>query len=207
MEDKKTAELHRWAREEMDFRTADWASVPDIGLYMDQITGYLGRLLAPLGGEVTANMVNNYVKTGHLRRPEKKKYAKDQIAVLYMLCSLKQALSLGDSAALLAALSPDGDIGALYGSFASAQEEKTNTAAEKVEKAAGTEDERALWQLALSLSLDACASRLAAEKLIAILSEKEKTESGSAPERKAQRAPKKREPEKEEPAPEKGQKK
>ena len=74
---------------------ADWEELPDIGLYMDQVTGLLNRKLAPftMGRDeapLTPSMINNYVKSGHISRPRKKKYSREQLAALYMLCSLKR---------------------------------------------------------------------------------------------------------------------
>ncbi|WP_263849531.1 DUF1836 domain-containing protein [Lacticaseibacillus camelliae] len=40
-----------------------WADLPQFDLYMDQVVQYVNELLAPLDlGELTATMVNNYVK-------------------------------------------------------------------------------------------------------------------------------------------------
>jgi len=44
-----------------------WNQLPDIGLYMDQVTGYLERQLGPLFSSekergITPSMINNYAK-------------------------------------------------------------------------------------------------------------------------------------------------
>ena len=85
---------------------ADGDDLPDIGLYMDQVTGLLNRKLSPftMGRDetpLTPSMINNYVKSGHISRPKRKKYSREQLAALYMLCSLKGNLSITDSAALI----------------------------------------------------------------------------------------------------------
>ena len=90
--------------------------LPDLGLYMDQVTGYLNRHLAPLApaGEeapLTPSMINNYVKNGHIDRPTQKKYSREQLAALYMLCSLKSNLSIPDAAALVCFLSEEDGLG------------------------------------------------------------------------------------------------
>ena len=86
--------------------TVAWEEMPDLGLYMDQVTSFLNRLLRPftLGRDdapLTPSMINNYVKSGHISRPSKKKYCREQLAALYMLCSLKKNLSITDAAALI----------------------------------------------------------------------------------------------------------
>ena len=100
--------------------------LPDLGLYMDQVTGYLNRYLkdfSPTGEEMplTPSMINNYVKNGHIGRPAQKKYGREQLAALYMLCSLKSNLSIPDAAALICFLSEgEGACGA-YNGFVAAQ--------------------------------------------------------------------------------------
>jgi hypothetical protein len=94
---ENVAKLKQWAKEYRELEAADWSSLPDIDLYMDQITGYLNRQLRGQVREerdgappVTGSMVNNYVKNGLIDRPSQKKYYKEQLAQLYMLCSMKQ---------------------------------------------------------------------------------------------------------------------
>ena len=76
-----------WLQELKNIRADAWEQIPDIGLYMDQVIGYLNERLSPLcvAGEepiITSSMVNNYVKLGYLDRPEKKRYARKHIATL-----------------------------------------------------------------------------------------------------------------------------
>ena len=92
------------ALEQFDVPTYD--ALPEIDLYMDQVIGYLNRLLCRVcrsedGAPLTPSMINNYVKGGHVERPVQKKYSRDRIAMLYMLCCLKQNLTISEAAALL----------------------------------------------------------------------------------------------------------
>lgn len=155
-------------------QTVAWEELPDLGLYMDQVTGFLNRLLRPftLGRDdapLTPSMINNYVKSGHISRPAKKKYSREQLAALYMLCSLKKNLSITDAAALIYFLSAqDGSRGA-YERFVACQ---NGTMAEVNGGLAALGDEpteEQLTNLALDLALHACAERLAAEALISSL--------------------------------------
>lgn len=97
-----------------------WEQLPDLGLYMDQVITYLERQYRALYGEekriITPSMINNYVKCGLIKRPEGKKYDREHLAQLIMLCSLKQALSLEDLRGLLNAQSAGG-IEALYQAY------------------------------------------------------------------------------------------
>ena len=78
---------------------ATWESLPDIPLYMDQVITYLERQLDPFQrvqseALVTPSMINNYVKSRLLPKPEKKKYGKEHLARLLIVCTLKQVLPI-----------------------------------------------------------------------------------------------------------------
>ncbi|MBQ2833068.1 MAG: DUF1836 domain-containing protein [Clostridia bacterium] len=77
-----------------------WDALPDIGLYMDQVITLTERTFAGAlpSGEITKSMVNNYVKSGLLPRPEGKKYGREHLALLMEIAVLKQALSMEDVA-------------------------------------------------------------------------------------------------------------
>lgn len=98
------------------FALPDWEALPDLGLYMDQVITYIQRQYRPLYGEgrriVTAAMINNYVKSGLVTRPEKKKYGREQLAQLLVICGLKQALPLEAMGRLLAGAAPETTYGA-----------------------------------------------------------------------------------------------
>ena len=83
-----------------------WETLPDIGLYMDQVVTLTQRAL-PLG-DITKAMVNNYVKSGLLPRPSGKKYDREHLALLLEIGVLKQALSMEQIARLLASVNADG---------------------------------------------------------------------------------------------------
>lgn len=84
-------------------RLPDWETLPDFGLYMDQVIVLMERALEGVlpRGELTKSMVNNYVKVGLIPRPVGKKYDREHLALLMMICILKQALSMEEIAALL----------------------------------------------------------------------------------------------------------
>ena len=75
-----------------------WEQLPDFGLYMDQLLTYADQrfaALAPPGQRVlTPSMINNYVKGGLVDRPTGKKYGRESLAQLLMLCLLKSAASM-----------------------------------------------------------------------------------------------------------------
>ena len=69
----------------------DWEALPDFGLYMDQLLVFKNRCVP---GELTAGMINSYVKAGIIDRPSGKKYSRESLAQLLMVCHLKQVTSL-----------------------------------------------------------------------------------------------------------------
>lgn len=150
---------------------ASFGELPDLGLYMDQVTGYLNKPLGALSlsreeAPLTPSMINNYVKGGHISRPTQKKYSREQLAALYMLCSLKNSLSITDAAALIYFLTEEHGMDVAYNRFVAEQKED---AAALAAQFADLSDEDALADLALELSLRASAERIAAEALIAYL--------------------------------------
>lgn len=86
-------------------RLPRWNELPDIGLYMDQVLSlmdsYLEKCLVPGGCGVTASMVNNYVKQGAMPAPVKKKYGREHIARLIVICVLKSALPIASIGRLI----------------------------------------------------------------------------------------------------------
>ena len=75
-----------------------WEELPDFDLYMDQVLSlmerYLGSALTHGDKGLTASMVNNYVKTGLVPAPQKKKYSRLHLASLIVVCVLKPVLPL-----------------------------------------------------------------------------------------------------------------
>ncbi len=80
--------------------------VPNIALYMDQVTTYLNDKFAATKRHdddklMTKTMINNYAKSRLLPSPEKKKYTKDHIMILIMIFFFKNVLSINDVTKLL----------------------------------------------------------------------------------------------------------
>ena len=72
-------------------RLPDWEKLPDFGLYMDQMITFVNRSFPGTEGrlDLTASMINNYVKAGMIDKPEGKKYSRDALAQLLMIVQLK----------------------------------------------------------------------------------------------------------------------
>lgn len=83
--------------------------IPNIDLYMDQVTTYLGDKFKVTKRHkddklMTKTMINNYVKSHLLPSPEKKKYSKDHIMALIMIYFFKNIISINDVTKLLTPL-------------------------------------------------------------------------------------------------------
>lgn len=77
-----------------------WTDLPQFDLYMDQVVQFVNDIVVPLGlGELTATMVNNYVKKGVIHAPEKKKYQRGQVANILIIAMLKPVFALDTIAA------------------------------------------------------------------------------------------------------------
>lgn len=83
-----------------------WNELPSLDLYMDQIVTYIDDALAPLAGvtgtvPVTKSMVNNYVKARIVSPPVNKKYPKLSVAMIIVVCILKNCFSTDEISRLI----------------------------------------------------------------------------------------------------------
>ena len=185
--------IEQWAEKGEASAPTPWERMPEIYLYMDQVITYMHSQLSlfertqdnPL---LTSSMINNYVKNGVLERPDKKKYSRNHLATLMVICMLKQVLSLQDIACLLRpSLSKGESCQSLYETYSQAQTEALQQVCRRVREC-GPQGEEALRSLAMELAVEANASRAAAERILCELGAKqpeEKTEPEQAsPEKK-----------------------
>lgn len=81
--------------------------LPDIDLYMDQLLTYIESQLRPLVTAqeklLTSSMVNNYVKQRIIATPQAKRYTREHLAQLLVICFMKRTFSMSDIATLLTA--------------------------------------------------------------------------------------------------------
>ncbi len=75
--------------------------IPNIELYMDQVTTFMDAHLAACKRTdaeklLTKTMINNYTKSNLLPPPVKKKYSKEHMLLLIFLYYFKNVLSIGD---------------------------------------------------------------------------------------------------------------
>ena len=80
--------------------------IPNIDLYMDQVTTFMDEQLASTKRYkedkiLTKTMINNYAKNNLLPSPEKKRYSKDHLLMLIFIYYFKNILSITDIQKLL----------------------------------------------------------------------------------------------------------
>ena len=104
--DKQLLEIKRQIRKwiKLDYIVPE--DIPEIELYMDQVTHFMDRHLS--GNKrskddktLTKTMINNYTKNKLLPPPVKKKYSKEHIIILIYIYYLKNVISIGDIEKLL----------------------------------------------------------------------------------------------------------
>ncbi len=81
-------------------------SIPNIDLYMDQITSFMDTQLADSKRHdedklLTKTMINNYTKNDLLPPPIKKKYSKEHLLTLILIYYMKNILSINDIQTIL----------------------------------------------------------------------------------------------------------
>lgn len=125
----------------LDFHIPRWEELPNIDLYMDQVVSLIESSLTnlvPLNDKkddkvITKTMINNYVKNGILKPPVNKKYNKDNIARLIVICILKQVYSINDINALITVALETSGIEVSYNKFCMLVEKSIDSTFKKKE--------------------------------------------------------------------------
>jgi len=153
-------------------RPAPWEALPDIALYMDQVISYMPRQLIRYdeSENLTSAMVNNYIKDGLLPRADGKKYGQTHLAYLTAICALKQVLSVKEMKTLIQDGLQEREPQRVYDYFCRALDKALSDTADELDEA--TEPEN-LSRLALELALRSYADRLACQRILSLLQEKE----------------------------------
>jgi hypothetical protein len=103
------------------FRCPRWAELPALSLYMDQVLIVLEGGLSLFSDKTelatTSTMINNYVKLKLLTPPVNKKYSKEHIAKLMMICVLKREFSMSEVAGLFELITENRGIDDAYDLF------------------------------------------------------------------------------------------
>lgn len=81
----------------LNYRCPRYENMPSIELYKDQLINVLKEYTHPFSTDeklITSSMINNYVKQKIIKPPINKKYNREHLAFLYVLCLLKRYVSI-----------------------------------------------------------------------------------------------------------------
>ena len=162
-------EISAFRRQLESLRPADWDTLPDFPLYMDQVLSYMERQTIRLdeSDALTASMVNNYTKNGLVPRADGKRYGPVHLGYLTAVCALKKVLPVRDIGVLVSAgQQTDKDNETLYNYFCAALDRALTDTAQAIDDNAQRGD---LPRMALDLALRSYAAQLACARILDIL--------------------------------------
>lgn len=171
--------LRRWDRFITDYHLPEWETIPDFGLYMDQVIvlleQYLSFIPSPAGTKehfVTSSTINNYVRLKIMPAPVKRKYHRVHIAYLIMILTMKQSLSISDVQKVIPPDSSAEEVRAVYENYSEKFRrlalffnQQVQSGAEGIH-APGQSSDNAVELLVIESALIAGFSKILAEKLI-----------------------------------------
>ena len=172
--------LLRWDKFITDYHLPEWDSIPDFGLYMDQVIvlleQYLSFIPTPAGAKehiVTSATINNYVWLKIMPAPVKRKYHRIHIAYLIMILTMKQSLSISDVQKILPQDSSEANVRAVYEDYSLKFRrvglffnQQVQSGAEGIRTATEQSCDNAVELLVIESALIAGFSKILAEKLI-----------------------------------------
>ena len=170
--------LRRWEKYLYNFQLPAWESIPDFGLYMDQIIGILTEYLDYLPPEIksdriiTAATINNYVRMKIMPEPQNKKYFRVHIAYLIIICTLKQSLNIAMIQKIIPLGLSEDEVRTIYESFVSRHRHAADYFIDQIRAFAtpllqnGEGADKVSESLIYSSSILSGLTRLLAEKLI-----------------------------------------
>lgn len=85
----------------LEYRFPRWNELPSIDLYIDQVINYIEDVFYAYRGNenlriLTKAMINNYVKQKVISAPVNKRYKREHLAYLIVICILKQIFSMSE---------------------------------------------------------------------------------------------------------------
>jgi len=168
-----------------DSVVVDYEKIPEIDLYMDQLTTFTEDKLKPYKRKnddkiLTKTMINNYSKDKLIPPSANKKYSRAHLALILMIYHLKNGLAMNDIGTLISKVRGENcSYEDLYKVFTEIQlidrAQLENEIVAKIESLSGLAENGNLAVLAIfSLIIDANSKKRAAEKILDALMEKTK---------------------------------
>ncbi len=176
--------LLRWENVIKNFQLPEWNTIPDIGLYMEQVIVLLSQYLELIStfddkkdGEdskvITAAAINNYVRLKIMPAPEKKKYYRVHIAYLIMIFTLKQSISINVLKEIVPANLAGEDVEKIYTDYCATYHKVSLFYVDTVRRHAGdildnVADDNFIERFVINEALTAGFSRVLTEKIVSL---------------------------------------
>lgn len=166
-----------WLEELENFNLLEYERLPDIDLYMEQLITFLDRYLLVFGTssldkQITSSMINNYVKGDCIPSPVSKKYNKEHIALILEICMLKKANNISEIKQIIDINYTNTDFKETYNDFVKKINDNLHSMCNEVENKVNeidTNDQNALVNLALELSINANTNLLIAKRILHLI--------------------------------------
>ncbi|MDO4815746.1 MAG: DUF1836 domain-containing protein [Bacillota bacterium] len=118
-----------------------WNELPDLDIYMDQVLSLMSRYFDGYQSSddkgLTSSMVNNYVKLGIMPAPKSKKYNREHLAHLIIICVLKTVMPIGQIGQLISEkVGNDSSYEKLYDRFCDYYESSVSAITQSTERLA-----------------------------------------------------------------------
>lgn len=179
MENSLCKEVNKWGETITNYKFPRWEQLPDIGYYMDQVIEFTEQHLSIFSGEdslklISPSIINNYVKLKIIPPPVKKRYSKEHIALLLMICILKPVIPIASIQKLIELQTRDNPLSDVYNRFCVEQEmlfNKTislaNNDISSIAESTNSNEEM-LSVLAIRMAIMSNSAKLIADKIMSI---------------------------------------
>ena len=160
--------LDDWLKSLEKFKLPKIDELPSIDLYMDQVLTYISTTLKPLiedDNDLTASMINNYVKGKVIKAPNAKKYDRINLAQLIFISSVKQVLTIAQIKELL-----DNDLINHYDQLIDCESEMLNKTINEISafmsQSEDNNDKLMLYKVAVKLAIEAEIKKIVVSKIM-----------------------------------------
>lgn len=154
-------------------RPVSWEMIPDIPLNKNQVVMYMPRQLVGTEGDddITAAMINNYIKDEVMPRANGKTYGREHIAYLTAISVLKKSLQVKDIKALIDLSENGRQISERYSVFNEMLDKELSEVSGMLKDGMSEEE---LTELALKLAISVYARRALCEQIVECLTAERK---------------------------------
>ena len=174
------AKLRRWEKYLREYRLPEWDRLPDLGLYMEQVTVLMRQYLDYLPPElkeeqfITASTINNYVRMKIMPEPRRKRYYRIHLAYLIVILTLKQSLSISVVSKIIPMNIPEAEVREIYDDFVMRHRSLCRLCTEQVKQLAADvfdlnrKDDAAVKHLVVESAIYSHLYKLLTEKIVAL---------------------------------------